>query len=60
MRDPLGINQRLFARWYPLLCGLSERAGQREVRARLLGEARGRTLEIGAGSGLNLPPTQSA
>jgi ubiquinone/menaquinone biosynthesis C-methylase UbiE len=55
MRDPMGLNERLFARWYPLVCGLSERAGQREVRAQLIAEARGRTLEIGAGSGLNLP-----
>jgi ubiquinone/menaquinone biosynthesis C-methylase UbiE len=55
MRDPLGINERLFALWYPIVCGLSERAGQSETRAQLVGQARGRTLEIGAGSGLNLP-----
>jgi ubiquinone/menaquinone biosynthesis C-methylase UbiE len=55
MRDPWGINERLFARWYPLVTGLSERAGHRETRERLVGPARGRTLEIGAGSGLNLP-----
>ncbi len=55
MRDPWGLNERLFARWYPVVCGFSERAGQREMRAKLVREARGRTLEIGAGSGLNLP-----
>jgi SAM-dependent methyltransferase len=60
MRDPLGLNERLFALWYPVLCGISERAGQREVRAELVGEATGRTLEIGAGSGLNLPHYTSA
>jgi SAM-dependent methyltransferase len=55
MRDPIGLNERLFALWYPLVSGLSERAGQRATRAQLVGQARGRTLEIGAGSGLNLP-----
>jgi SAM-dependent methyltransferase len=55
MRDPLGLNERLFALWYPILVGVSENAGQRETRAQLVGEAQGRTLEIGAGSGLNLP-----
>ena len=55
MRDPLGLNERLFAIWYPWVCGVSERAGQRAVRARLFSAARGRTLEIGAGSGLNVP-----
>lgn len=55
MRDPWGLNERAFARWYPIVCGLAERAGQREVRAELVGRATGRTLEIGAGSGLNLP-----
>lgn len=54
MRDPLGLNEWLFARWYPLVCGLAERAGQRETRAQLIADARGRTLEIGAGSGLNI------
>jgi len=55
MRDPLGLNERLFALWYPYVCGLAERAGQRETRRELVGRAQGRTLEIGAGSGLNLP-----
>lgn len=55
MRDPLGLNERLFALWYPWICGISERAGQREVRAELIAGASGHTLEIGAGSGLNLP-----
>lgn len=55
MRDPLGLNERLFALWYPPLAEQSEKAGLRDVRAELLAEAHGRTLEIGAGSGLNLP-----
>lgn len=55
MRDPLGLNERLFALWYPYVCGLSEKAGQREIRRGLVSQAHGRTLEIGAGSGLNLP-----
>jgi ubiquinone/menaquinone biosynthesis C-methylase UbiE len=54
MRDPLGLNERLFALWYPLACGISEHGGQRETRAKLVSQARGQTLEIGAGSGLNL------
>jgi ubiquinone/menaquinone biosynthesis C-methylase UbiE len=60
VRDPLGLNERLFARWYPWVCGISERAGQREVRRDLIAGAKGRTLEIGAGSGLNLPHYTSA
>jgi ubiquinone/menaquinone biosynthesis C-methylase UbiE len=55
MRDPWGLNERAFAKWYPVVMGWSERAGQRDVRAELIGQARGRTLEIGAGSGYNLP-----
>jgi SAM-dependent methyltransferase len=54
MRDPLGLNERLFAAYYPKLVERSERAGQRETRRQLIAEARGRTLELGAGSGLNL------
>jgi SAM-dependent methyltransferase len=55
LRDPFGLNERLFALYYPVVCGISERAGQRETRRELIGQASGRTLEIGAGSGLNLP-----
>jgi ubiquinone/menaquinone biosynthesis C-methylase UbiE len=55
VRDPLGLNERLFAFYYPIVCGISERAGQRETRRELIGQASGRTLEVGAGSGLNLP-----
>src|SRR5207248_4393845 len=55
MRDPWGLNERLFAFYYPKVCALAENAGQREIRRKLIGGARGRTLELGAGSGLNLP-----
>src|SRR6476661_2745763 len=54
MRDPLGLNERFFARYYPIVIGLSERAGQAERRRALLAQATGRTLEIGAGGGHNL------
>jgi hypothetical protein len=33
---------------------LAENAGQRETRAALISQAEGRTLELGAGSGINL------
>ena len=49
------LRDRLFTLWYPRLMSLSERAGQADVRAAQLARARGRTLEIGAGSGLSLP-----
>ncbi len=55
MRDPLGLNERFFAWYYPKLVGASERAGQAETRRELLADAAGRTLEIGAGNGFNLP-----
>ena len=55
MRDPLGLNERLFAWYYPKVVGMAERAGQAETRRELLAVAEGRTLEIGAGSGFNLP-----
>ena len=45
----------LFAWWYPKLMGMSERAGQADVRRAQLAAAAGRTLEIGVGSGLSLP-----
>jgi ubiquinone/menaquinone biosynthesis C-methylase UbiE len=54
MRDPWGLNERAFAKWYPTVVGWSEDAGQRDIRAELIAGAHGRTLEIGAGSGHNL------
>lgn len=55
MRDPLGLNERFFAWYYPKVVGRAEAAGQAETRRELLANASGRTLEIGAGSGFNLP-----
>ncbi|MHB8659071.1 MAG: class I SAM-dependent methyltransferase [Solirubrobacteraceae bacterium] len=55
MRDPIGLNERVFAFFYPRLLELAENAGQRETRHELIAQAQGRTLELGAGSGLNLP-----
>ena len=55
MRDPLGLNERFFAWYYPKVVGIAERAGQAQTRQELFSEAGGRTLEIGAGSGFNLP-----
>ena len=40
---------------YDPLMGLLDRAGMSERRRRLLAEASGRVLEVGAGTGLNLP-----
>lgn len=45
----------IFARLYDRLLTGSERAGLAEKRRELLRQASGRTLEIGAGTGLNLP-----
>jgi len=44
----------LFARGYDMLVKSSEDAGLRDKRRDLLAHARGRTLEIGAGTGINL------
>jgi len=49
------VLDRLFTRWYPLMMGMSERAGQSEIRREQLSLASGRTLEVGAGSGLSVP-----
>jgi len=54
-RDPWGLNERAFACYYPMLAGMSERAGGADLRARVMGQAVGRTLEIGTGNGYNLP-----
>lgn len=45
---------RIFATLYDPVLRASERAGLTELRAGLLAEATGRTLELGAGTGLNL------
>lgn len=55
MRDPLGLNERFFAWYYPKVLAASEKAGQADTRHELLAGASGRTLEIGAGNGYNLP-----
>jgi ubiquinone/menaquinone biosynthesis C-methylase UbiE len=46
---------RIFAALYDRIASVGERAGMADMRAELLREASGRTLEIGAGTGLNLP-----
>src|SRR5215831_3484798 len=45
----------LFARIYDPFLWLAERRGLRTHRGEVLAEARGLTLEIGSGTGLNLP-----
>lgn len=45
---------RLFAAGYDRAMAATEEAGMREIRGNLVAGAAGRTLEIGAGTGLNL------
>jgi ubiquinone/menaquinone biosynthesis C-methylase UbiE len=45
----------VFSALYEPMIQLGERLGMREQRRRLLARARGRTLEIGGGTGLNIP-----
>lgn len=45
---------RIFAGGYDLVFARTERAGLSDMRGRLVSLARGRTLELGAGTGLNL------
>jgi ubiquinone/menaquinone biosynthesis C-methylase UbiE len=45
---------RLFAAAYDRLMSSAEEEGLRDVRAGVVGQASGRTLELGAGTGLNL------
>jgi ubiquinone/menaquinone biosynthesis C-methylase UbiE len=51
----MGLGGWLFAALYDRMLAGTEKAGLRERRARLLESARGSVLEIGAGTGLNLP-----
>ncbi|MDQ4106454.1 MAG: class I SAM-dependent methyltransferase, partial [Actinomycetota bacterium] len=53
-REPEG-GHRLFAALYDRLGAAAERGWLGERRARLLSEARGEVLEIGGGTGANLP-----
>src|SRR3954467_13948572 len=46
---------RAFAALYDPLLWAGERAGMRSRRRELLAQARGRTLELGSGTGLNVP-----
>jgi ubiquinone/menaquinone biosynthesis C-methylase UbiE len=46
---------RFFAAIYDRMLAGTEKAGLAEMRAELIADARGRTLELGAGTGLNLP-----
>ena len=45
---------RLFAAVYDRMLAATEEAGLRDMRRQVLAHARGRTLEIGAGTGLNV------
>ena len=46
---------RFFAAIYDRMLAGTEKAGLAQMRAELIAGARGRTLELGAGTGLNLP-----
>jgi ubiquinone/menaquinone biosynthesis C-methylase UbiE len=46
---------RAFAAVYDAVLWTGERAGMRRRREQIVGQARGRTLELGSGTGLNLP-----
>ncbi len=50
----MSLYGRLFARLYDRMLAGTERAGLSDRRHELLANARGRVLEIGAGTGLNL------
>ena len=50
----MSVRVRLFAAVYDRILAASERAGLADERRRLLAGARGRVLEVGAGTGLNV------
>lgn len=51
----MSLRSRLFAAMYDRMSAGAEQAGLRELRRGLLAQAEGRVLEIGAGTGVNLP-----
>lgn len=50
----MSLSGRLFAALYDRIGPCADAAGVGELRAQLLAQARGRVLELGAGTGLNL------
>ena len=52
---PMGLRARLFALTYDRMMAGTERAGLAHIRTSLLGRASGDVLEVGAGTGLNVP-----
>jgi SAM-dependent methyltransferase len=50
----MGLWEKVFAAGYDRVMARSENAGLRDRRRALLADARGRVLEIGAGTGLNV------
>jgi ubiquinone/menaquinone biosynthesis C-methylase UbiE len=51
----MGLWSRVFALVYDPFVAVAERRGLAAVRSRVLGSLSGRVLEIGAGTGLNVP-----
>ena len=51
----MSLKKRLFAATYDRMSAATEEAGLRDRRRELLGHARGRVVEIGGGTGANLP-----
>jgi ubiquinone/menaquinone biosynthesis C-methylase UbiE len=51
----VSLKKRLFAASYDRMIAATEEAGLRERRRELLAQARGRVLEVGGGTGANLP-----
>ena len=51
----MGIAETLFARFYDRMTAGAEKAGLRAHREALLTKASGKVLEIGGGTGANLP-----
>src|SRR5205085_1329140 len=51
----MSLRKNLFALTYDRFSRAAEKAGLREMRKSLLAEAHGRVLEIGGGTGANLP-----
>ena len=51
----MGLGATIFAAMYDRTMAAVEKAGMHDRRQQLLAEARGRVLEVGAGTGANLP-----